>query len=68
MGCLGVVLAVLGLSWAHLELSWGVLGSLGSQKAILDDGFTFSSRFGGHLGAGKDGNPPNAVLWGRWGR
>ena len=41
------MLAVSGLSWAHLGLSWGILGGLGGLKAILDDSCTFSSHFRG---------------------
>ena len=40
------MLAVSSLSWAYLGLSWGILGGLGGQKAILNDSFTFSSHFG----------------------
>jgi hypothetical protein len=39
------LLAVSGLSWAHLGLSWGILGGLGGLKAILNDSFTFSNDF-----------------------
>ena len=40
----------MGPSWAHRGLSEGFLGGLGGQKAVLEDSFTFLSRFGGHLG------------------
>ena len=57
---------VLSQSWARLGLSWGVLGSLGGQGAILEDSLTVSSRFRDCLGRQKMG-PPVCHFFGRWG-